>query len=458
MQATNPSAGEVLATPAPGVAARHVATAPTVGSTAWKTFAQLPDLINGDATTFTYIFVGAGLAAAWHVPIDAVFGNMAPITDEASMTARILAEATVYQITLVGVYPDAAKVTSAAVMLAAARVSSRRSWGLKDADAVGSQMFNTAAVLEADGTLGADTANFATVAEWNTARATVAREWTAQQDDFAPKAIQMGVDMPVCNGATIVVTNVHHYVDPHKAICDVCYLQHVSEGAALPGGLSELEAKDILCHKTAHVWKSPVLVYLSRNKHVKIKLNSIGHGSAAVRVPAEFPPEKAASAICGLINKAALSCTRANVAIDVEPARIMKAEVIALVDAEPNATGMANATAKVDEFKEANGAHVAWCGGYMASMFEGTGAPKRSKSVLESWAVKGLIADNFEAYQEGYEHYGLYTKWQKAMAKEGHLAGHGLFGHATPAAFMNPVDEMEAKLKAQYSSGGDMGG
>jgi len=453
MQAIPPSAGIIVDEPTGANPERHATSASATGSSSWRVFTQVPDMINGDSRAFSFIFVGNGLEAAYHYPKDAVFTNIPEIASDATLALRIVAEATLYYFRLATVYTDAAKRAAASVILATARVSSRRAWGFRDADMVDSQMWDTGIILGADGGVAADVPAIATSDEWDAAFAIIEEEYRDQKNTFAPKVIQMGIDMPACNGVTLVVTGVHHYVDPNKAICDTAYAQHIGEEVHLPGGLSEVEVKDLICHKASHVVKSPILTYLGRSQKVKEKLTAIGHGAAAVRIPAEFAPEKAASAMYNLVTKAAQAAVRANVVIDTSLALNLKTSVSAIVSADPTVTGMAAATKAVDDFKESSGADVAWCGGFMAALFEGTSAPRRSKSVLESYAVKGLLADNYQAYSEGFEHYGLYLKWSRAMVKEGHLNGHSLFGAEKPEAFMNPAAEMDAKLAATYGSG-----
>lgn len=442
MQAADFAAGPVGGA---GVA-RHVATTPSDGNAVWRVFAQTPDLINGDATNFSFIFLSAGLAAPYHWLADRVLAAMPEATSEATLTNRIVREAAFHSLMITSAAIPAAKARTIALLIAVSRVQMRRTWAVATADIVGTQLYNpvaadgTAVSVNAAGALSAPIDGLCTVAAYAAEVAHVAADFAANCEALYAKAALCAIGMPACNGVIIVMTTVHHYQDPHKQVCDSVIDQYIESTAVFPNALTRDELKDALCHKAAHPIKSPILVGLARSPAVKLRLAALGCGAANVRVPAQFQTERTVGAYLALVGKAAQCAGEMNVAIDVGVVAALKVDVEAAIAANPNQTGVNNATALIEAFKTLHGAEVAKCAGLFAASLDEAAIPAdhRSRSTLTAHAVANLVHENNHAYVSGHNHYSNAVRWHRARAREGHLPGLGLMGAPAPAAFTNP--------------------
>lgn len=92
-------------------------------------------------------------------------------------------------------------------------------------------------------------------------------------------------------------------------------------------GITKEEFVDVVCHKTSHVVQTTRLVGLARSAEVRVRLESIGHGGAVVRLPAKFDAERAAAAIQAVVRKGASASAKGNVAVDTDPVDEMYAAV-----------------------------------------------------------------------------------------------------------------------------------
>lgn len=468
MLSANLSAGNYEA----GVARRHATLVSNVGCATTRFFRQIPDLVNGPANTLVHIFVGAGLAEPWRWVTDAMFANMdvgeaARVTDN-SLRSRVVAEAAFHSLKLVdsGVAQD--KARSMALTLAAGRVAMRRAWGIANADIVATQMMDVtvppevaAAVgpapaalvpagLEADGSARNDVfaAASGTAASYNAERAALEPLYDAMADDVLLATMQIAIGMPACNGVTLVTTLAHHYVDPHKQVCDAVVDQFMSDDTPLPAAMSKDEYRDVVCHKTAHVVETPRLVGIARSEDARARLESIGQGAATVRIPAQFEAERAAAALQAVVRKGASASRKANVVVDQQPVDDLVAATVQVMVNSPNAQGTLAAKALVNDFKQAHGYGVAWLAGYLKAMYDDIGANRRARSAISARTLEGLIEDFEEAYADGADHYLLAAKWRKARAKEGFLDGHGLFGAQAPDPFGAPESQDAATTVA----------
>lgn len=430
--------------------AAHPHAMPAGGDAAFRTFMQIPDLINGDEATFGFIHLTTGIPAEFAWVTDEQLRLIPDPADSAALRALIVCEATIYSLLIAGAGVAQAKARTMALTLAAARRAMRRAWGIATADTEDTQrveilpdaLDNAAHAgpvgIQADLSLGAEVNNFATTAEWATERGHVDAAYAAHVDTIIVKAQMIGIGMPACNGVTIVNTLAHHYVDPHKRICDAVVDQVMGANWSAPGGMTAEEFKDTLCHKAAHPVASPRLVWLARSSEAKRRLVRIGLGSAAVRLPASFAPEKAIGAIAAMAKKGAAAATAANVAVRMDAVDKAQTDVTAAIQAQPNQAGIENADLILEGLKTTHGGHIAWLAGFLQAQFDDTGAAARARSVLSSYAVKSLMTENSTFAAEGANHYELSMKYRKARAKEGYLVGLGLMGADKPADFAPP--------------------
>jgi len=458
------SAGNYAATDA----RRHAASAGNDGVGATRFFRQVPDLVNGADTDLVHIYVGAGLGEPWRWVPDAMFalivtGEGITVTD-ASVRTRVVAEAVFHSLALTADGTPEARARGSALLLAAGRVSMRRAWGIADADVVATQVMDVtvppvvigagvagrAAGLTAAGQAPADVTANITFAAYNTEFALLATMYDLLADGAILAAMQAGVGMLASNGVTLVTTLIHHYVSPHKQICDAVYLQFFRDDIDLPAGMSVEQTKDVVCHKTAHVVETARAVGVARSPDARRRLEIIGQGAATVRMPAKFEAERAAEALQAVVRKGASATANANVAVDQDPVNDLVTAVSATMTANPNAQGTLLAKAQVATFKSTYGYGVAWLAGYLNAMYNDIAAKPRARSAINARTLEGLIEDFEEAYAEGNSHFSLAMKWRKARAKEGFLDGQGLFGAAVPRAFGIP----EVRNAADVNAGG----
>jgi hypothetical protein len=416
----------------------------------WRLFAQIPDLVNGDDSRFEFIFVSAGLAEQYHWVTDGVMGNMGDTGDADAYLARVVAEAALHAHLLAAKGMAQAKADAVALCLAFGRSVIRRAWGICDRDVVASQMMSpemldTAAgarpeplVLTADGDLPTGKSlvgplvglDFA--AARNRLEAMVGTAANPLHEDFFAAVSRCAIGMPACNGVTMVATRVHHYVDPHKRICDAVVDQHWSDAVVIPGGLTMDEVKDAVCHKTCHVIESSKLVMLARSAEVRARLAAIGEGAAAVRIPAKFDPERAASAYAAVVAKAAGAAASANVAMDRSLVEAFVADVEAETRTSATQQGLAAAEAKVSAFRLAHGYDIAWCAGFLSALYDASNASRRARSVVSAFSIKSLMEEEPSAVADGRNQYELYRRWARERARAGLLPGIGVFGAAAP--------------------------
>lgn len=441
MQARQPAIGAIGAR---GAVARHIAAFPQAGTNAFRTFSAIPDLVNGRVDTFSFIYVSAGLAEPWRWIPDAWLAAMRAPNNEANLRLRVVAEATYHARKLVASGMVVARAHVLAVLLAAARVSIRRAWGIAQADIVAAQLMPeggaTAAQLtvDVDGNITADATDWFTVAEQLALKNALAAVYDAHSNGMLANAVRAAIGMPVVNGVTLVMTLTHHYQDPNKRVCDVVIDQTFGIAPAIPAEMSVDDLKDVLCHKSAHPIDSPVLIYFARNESVKIRLQQINLGSAAVRVPAAFSPERAASAYHALLTRVLSVGRTNNVAVDLSAVNALVVDTSTAIRNSPDATGIQEAERAVSVFKGAHGYDIAWGAGFLTALYDETNAPARARTAVEAWSVKALVEEHTPGYAEGYEHYGIGRKYRRTMAREGFLPGHALCGAAVPDALTSP--------------------
>jgi hypothetical protein len=265
--------------------------------------------------------------------------------------------------------------------------------------------------------------------------------YDAMEDSHSAWAAQAAIGLPACNGVTIVQSLVHHYVDPHKQVCDAVLEQVWPTPLTPPPNATVDELKDVLCHKLSHPILSTMLVWLARHDGVKKHLSKIGLGAAVVRLPAEFGPEKTASAFKALVYRAAASAKNANVAVSTEPVDKLVAAVLKAIQANPNQEGMAAGQELIEEFKTEWGYGIAWLAGFLNAQFDDMKASQIARSVTAAYSVSSLHDNITEASGEGRDHFDLAKKWRRSQAKAGKLAGHGFMGADVPTPFGDPETE-----------------
>lgn len=425
--------------------ARHRPDLNVTGSGYFRVFRAAPDLINGNPTDFRFIFVSEGLETQWRWMKDAWMIALGRNATEDELKLATVREAALQSVLLTSAGMTTAKADISALLLAAARQAIRRAWGIAEADIVATQLasIHPDPVIADDNTIATDHAVLGPIADWARVVTRIGALYDALADTYVAQAAQAAIGMPPCNGATIVLSLVHHYVAPHKQICDAILDQVFPKPLTAPTDLTTDDLKDILCHKAAHPILSTLLVWMARSKEVKTRLNKIGLGSASVRLPAEFGPEKTASAFHALVHRGKAASADGNVAVDTTPVDTLKAAVVKAISDDRTYAGVEKATELANDFKSAFGYGISWLAGFLTAQFDETKASGLSKSVVDAHSVKNLIQEFQDAFATGSEHYQLLMKWKKTQARAGKLAGYGLFGAETPKPFGDP-DEPES--------------
>ena len=440
MFARNLTVGPIrpLATPD----ARPVLAGGADDSAAFELYSKIPDLVNGNPNGFEYVFVSAGLPAEYHWAPAATFAALPDVADNDSYVLRASCLAAYHACLLIeaGVQEQAA--IPRAVTLACARLAIVRAWRIEAGDIVESQLApNVAArAVTAAGALDANVAHFATVAEFAARRIAAANLITGAHSSFFASVSLVAVAMPVTSGVIIARTQVHHYQDPHKAISDNVIMEKMGTNIQFPQGLDDASFKDVLCHKAAHPIKSGILVCMARSAQVKLNLLAVGLNTAAVRVPAEFGPESSASAIANLMQRVESAGRERNVAVSVAPATDLRDAVRAALTDAPTPQTVRAAAVLVETFKGAHGGDVAFAAGFMTALFEATSVPPRLRSSVNAWSIKGICAECPERHADGVDAFNAASRWARARAREGFLAGHGLMGADAPAE-RRPAEE-----------------
>lgn len=407
------------------------------GRSFWMVYNQHPDMVNGNVADFRYIFVTAGLAAAYHWVVGAAMAIAA--ADAAALRDIIINEACFISVMLVAAGGDAVQHRKAALLVAAARRAMRRSWGFVAGDIEATQRFEVHAagavdpVLTAAGVLSADIAGRCTVAEYAAERAALDALWTPDVDVFLTAAMRIGSVMPITTGICLVASGGHHFVDPHKAAARGA-IKQVLGGRETTAWEMPVEAyEDALGHKAAHPVRTSVAVFLAREAETKRRLIRIGMAAVALRVPAKFSPQKSADALQALVVKSAEAMANACVAVNAAPVNQLVTGVAAALANPDIGLGLQAADELVTAFKTAHGGNVAWCAGFMSALYTATDVPRSSQTLTNAYAVRSAGRDNGAMFAMGANHYANFARWERARAKEGYLTGYGLFGAAAPA-------------------------
>lgn len=426
-------------------APRHQPDTLDVTNLAWRVFAQVPDLLNGSREHFQYIFVSAGIHAAWYWPDDASVTQNGACIDEATLRTAVTREAAVYvaRFTEGAILANPAQRIAAAVQLAWCRVIGRRAWGIAEADLSTTERVAYPANMYVAN--NADAATAYTTASTAVIMTRYLREtetwYEARKLDYLPKLALLAIGTPVTNGVTLVMTNTHHFVEPHKGVQRAMTQQQFGSATGWPAecGMSVDEIEDVVYHKAFHPVAANRLCMLARSTDVKVHLKAMGLSGSVVRVPAMFQPERAVSAFRALVMQVSELAGEYNVSL---PAKDMEDEFNALrVSGVVTPAAVCDLEERVLEFEGKFGSGIAWCGGFISAIAADARqvGMRRKVSILDSYAIKRVMDAHLVSSQAGSAHVSAVKRFNRRLGELGHLVGASVFGAPMPPVRSAPA-------------------
>jgi hypothetical protein len=263
-------------------------------------------------------------------------------------------------------------------------------------------------------------------------------------DDLVYRLTRIGMGMLACTGVVLVKTdNEHHFVDPHKTVHRTVLTQIMGRNAALPFNMDRATFEDIVCHKAAHCVLTSLAVTIARDADVKVRLQAAKLGSAAVRIPALYNSESAASAMLKVAKTAKSLGQVANVNVNV---RAIETAVAAVTNGQLNTPEGRTASAEAQATLIAtHGEDLAFCVGMIRASCNHAG--QTDPPILKAWSIKSLVTDSSAAVTRGVEQMEQSFSVSRSRARRGILAGVGVFGAAAPAdTDPLPADETIAQI------------
>jgi len=421
-------------------------------------FQDLPNLRNGDPANYTVVHIAAGIPPEFHFLVSA---NEPPPDD---FMRYLLIEAAMYSRSMQDAGKGEDEARKHAVVLACVRLGIRRAWRITRNDLIAAQTrtpayygdrHNETAAMAAAVPANANAQAQAVAA--NAAAfplAAVRREYNAlaaiaefAEEDVLMKLIRFGLAMPVITGVILVKTDSqHHFIAQHKNVFRAVMRQILGSGGVIPFGLEAEAFEDIVAHKSTHPINSALMIDIARNPDTKTRLMAAGLASAAVRVPAQYGPESAMSAVKNLVRKAVAIGRAANVAVDITQFEAMAAGVTQDIDFRIPADRALVAT-RVAEFTTTHGVDLARCMGILQATCDNANIAR--PPLLRSYALARIAADNPAATAEGVEQMTVFYRSQRERARRGMLSGMAMFGADTPAGTDPlPTDETMTQILA----------
>lgn len=339
------------------------------------------------------------------------------------------------------------------VLLASVRIGIHKAWNLVNADISTAQSrtpdwYNARHVATfdiPDNPTAADMAaafpNAAVLAHYMAIRGNN----DLMQPDLLAKFLKFGSAVPAVTGVVLVKTdNQHHFTDPHKNIFRAVMRQILGSLDDIPFGLSKEDFEDIVAHKAAHPINTGSLVGFARNDGTRVRLMAAGIASAAVRIPAQYPPESAMSAVRSLLVKVGAIAARANVAMEVEQQVDDVENLFHGIDLN-TPDGRAVATTRATAYTTDNGVDLGRCIGILQAVCEHAQIAK--PDLLKSYALRRVIGANPASVAEGSSQMETYYRVLREKGRRGIIPGLGLFGApAPPPTDPLPADETMAQI------------
>lgn len=406
----------------------------------FKMLAAIPDILNGAEAAYNYLHVAAGLASAFHWPSAAMLAQLPSPTTPAGYRSLVLCMATIIRCSHAPASLGADATDLYCVVIGLARVVLITKWRIAQADiepnqlgAVPADSLALAANRGANpyvfrGAVG-DAADAAAV---NAILTRLAGVYNNMEAATRALVIKIACATPITAGVTLVITQTHHFVDPHKQVARAVSGQVLGADVGTIAGLMKDTFEDAMFHKAAHPIKSSRLMGAARKAENKIKFARMGLASAVVRVPAQFAPERAISAARALIGMVAGMATEYNIGISTE------AVIAALEAARPvepiSAENLISSSERVSAAEETHGEGIAWCYGFAESLSQSMPGGRASMTILLSHHLKRVAEARPASRSAGRDHFMAYQRWRREVASTGLLVGASVFGGGAPAA------------------------
>lgn len=396
-------------------------------------FTDLPNLRNGDAATYTVVHIAAGIPVEYHF----ILGTDEP--DENTFHRYLIADSAMYSVQMAATGLDADVARKRAVVLAAVRMGIRKSWNIVGGDLIAAQRHDDAYYLARHNPNEALTA-----ATQGAAANLLAFPLEAVRNEvdalalmpelFEPltlsRLFRLGMAMPVITGVILVKTDgQHHFIDQHKNVYRAVQRQVLGRGTPTPFDLEPEVFEDIVAHKSTHPISSARMIGWARHVDTKSRLMAAGIASAAVRVPAQYGPESAMSAITSLIRKAVSIGRAANIAVDMAAVDALLAQVFngVALDTPDGRTLGAN---RAEVFVSTHGVDLARCMGILQATCDNANIQR--PALMRSYALLRIVEENPSAMAEGVDQMNVFYRSQRERARRGILGGMALFGSEVP--------------------------
>lgn len=378
----------------------------------------IPDLRNGHADSYTVVHLSSGIAPRYYSIPHASLPN-----PKTSFSDYLKPAAVIYAVR--SEMADRRKAIIEGVTLACVRAGARSAYMINQNDCIANQTMSDddvkAVYLAAVGAAPCVYAGGAAT------ELSTAFDELDMEDRILSDLVRLGIGLFVTTGVTLVRTSMmHHHVDPHKGISTVVITQLF--GSAIPFGMDKETFSDLVCHKACHVYSSEVMSTLARQEETKTDLNTIGLGSAGVRVPAERPFEQAAGAFANLITTSAdlLTVCNVNAKLEVPRKELDAIAKIKSLDANSERDGQK----LLAQFETVHAPGMAFLAGLLQTMLAESNQGKGS--LLSSYAIKRVMITYPVQCANGGTCAANAAKLARSRAKEGILTGTALFGADKP--------------------------
>lgn len=396
-------------------------------------FTDLPNLRNGNAANYTVVHIAAGIPAEYH------FILSPDIPTALTLERHLLADSAMYsvQMTAAGLVADVAR--KRAVVLAAVRMGIRKSWNIVDGDLIAAQRHDEAYYLarhvlgQALAPAGQQTPANAAAFPLAAVRDEVAA-LTAMPELFEPvtlaRLFRLGMAMPVVTGVILVKTDgQHHFIDQHKNVYRAVQRQVLGRGTPIPFDLEAEVFEDLVAHKSTHPINSASMITFAREEATKTRLMAAGIASAAVRVPAQYGPESAMSAITSLVRKAVSIGRAANIAVDMVAVEALIELVFNGIDLN-TPDGRRVGADRAQAFATTHGVDLARCMGILQATCDNANIQR--PALMRSYALARIVEENPSSMAEGVDQMTVFYRSQRERARRGILGGMALFGSEVP--------------------------
>lgn len=397
---------------------------------------SLPNLANGAPESYSVVHVATGLDDMWKkIPPATILPNPADIRDHLRVVSAIYAD----RLARGGEAQD--KALAMGTVLAAARFAIDASWDITTAKIITNQTI-TPADVHYDNTL----AGRLRCTDADAADLYDLLLPAYVEDDIISKLMMCGQAMYATCGAIIVKSsNKHHFVAPHKVVSTCVLRQVFGRDYVPPLGLTKAEFEDVMCHKVPHVYTSANMVAVARDVASIPRLKAAGLSTAAVRIPATYPPESAAGAVRTLIIKAVSCGNSANVAMNTQG--VLNDLDNVRIDGIGTPQQISALEDQMAHFVSQNKYSIARCCGLIRGAAEGSSVS--APPIFRAYSIKSIEEECDMEVVEGKMQMAAALRAARERNRRGIVPGMGLFGAAPPAdTDPLPADEVMAQVLA----------